>query len=49
MVSVCTAGFWVPEVSVRLPRAVSCGDPAVLPWEQWEWLSLMLLLVSLSF
>lgn len=24
---------------MRLPRAVSCGDPAVL---QWEWLSLML-------
>lgn len=27
---------------MRLPRAVSCGDPAVLPWQQWEWLSLML-------
>lgn len=42
MISVCMAWLCVPEVSVRLPRAVSCGDPAVLPWEQWEWLSLIL-------
>lgn len=39
MISLCVAWFWVCEVPVRLPRAVSCGDPAVL---QWEWLSLML-------
>lgn len=43
------AWFWILEVSVRLPRAVSCGHPAVLPGSNGRGSPWCSLLVSLSF